>query len=144
MTTRTVNTKKELKEALKDNVDMIIVTEGLKKDLHQIVKVMKMPPKKRKVIIGFLGAGGAAVVASVAAAPVTLGISSITGMSAVAAFATASGVAIPVVVAVILLCVAIGIPSVISLIRTYDVSDDEFEFEFGGIKFRRRTKYNAE
>lgn len=144
MTTRTVNTKKELKEALKDNMDMIIVTEGLKKDLHQIVKVMKMPPKKRKAIIGFLGAGGAAVVASVAAAPVTLGISSIAGMSAVAAFATASGVAIPVVVAVILLCVAIGIPSVISLIRTYDVSDDEFEFEFGGIKFRRRTKYNAE
>ena len=144
MTTRTVNTKKELKDALKDNIDTIIVTEELEKDLKQIVKVMKMSPKKRTAIVGFLCAGGAAVVASVAATPATMGISGIAGMSAVVAFATASKIAIPVVAAVILLCVAIGIPSVISLIRMYDISDDEFEFEFGGIKFRRRTQYNAE
>jgi hypothetical protein len=125
MTARMVNTKKELKEAIKDNVDTIIVAEELRKDLKGIIKAMKLSPKKRSAIIGFLGAGGVAVVASVAAAPSTMGISGIAGMSAVAAFAAASGVSIPIIVAIILLCVAIGIPSVVSLIRMYDISEDE-------------------
>ena len=145
MTTRMVNTKKELKEAVNDEVDTIIVSEELRKDLKGIIKAMKMSPKKRNAIIGFLGAGGVAVVASVAAAPSTMGISSIAGISTVAAFAATSGVSISVVVAIILLCVTIGIASVISLIRMYDISEDELEVEIGeGIKFKRKIKYCKE
>ena len=144
MTTRMVKTKKELQAAIKDNVDTIIIAEELKKDMVHVIKAMKMSPKKRGAIVGFLGAAGVAVVASVAAAPASMGISGIAGMSAVVTFAAASGVSIPVIVAIILLCVAIGIPTVVSLIRMYDVSDDEFEFEVGGVKIRRKTSYNAE
>ena len=143
MTTRTVRTKKELKEAIKDNIDTIIVSEKLKKELRNVVKLMKMPPKKRNAIIGFLGAGGVAVVAAAAAAPATMGFSSIAGMSAIAVFATTSGVSVPIVVAIILLCVAVGIPSVISLLRMYDITDDEVEFEIGGVRFRRKTSYRS-
>ena len=143
METRTVHTKKELKAAINDQVDTIIISKELAKEINGVLKLMKMSTAKITAMIAFLGAGGAAIVASVVAAPATMGISGIVTSSALVAFATSSGISIPVVVAVILLCVAIGIHVVISLLRAYEITDDEVEIEFGGVKIHKRTSYKT-
>ena len=143
MTTRKVTTKKELKEAIKENVDTIIISKELAKEIGGVLKLMKMSAAKISAMIAFLGAGGAAIVASVAAAPATMGFSGIVTSSALVAFATTSSISIPVVVSVILLCVVIGIPIVISLLRAYEIVDDEVNVEFGNIKIRRRVIYRT-
>ena len=148
MTTRTVRTKKELKDAINAGVDTIIIEGALVKDVKPLVKVMELPLKKRNALIGFLSAGGAAVVASVAAAPATMGISGIAGTAAVASFAAGASISIPLIVTVITLCVVIGIPPVISLIRAYDIKADEtgfmLEVDSNGsphIEVHRRIEY---
>lgn len=141
MSTRTIRTKKELKEAISDKVDTIIISGKLKKELKPVVRVMKMSTAKRAALIGFLSAGGVAVVASVAAAPSTMGISSIVGTSGLLLFSAKSGIALAELWPIILLCVAAGIPTIISLFRMYDIKADEYNFEIGPIKFHRRVEY---
>ena len=139
--TRTVNNKKELKLAVKDNVDTIIVSKDLEKELKHFIKVMKMSPKKRNAIIAFLLGAGVAVVATVAAAPVTMGISAIAGMAPVVTFAATSGISIITITEIILLCVVIGASTVISLIRMYDVLEEDIEVNCGPLKLKRKIQY---
>ena len=144
MSTRKVNTKKEFKEAIKDNVDTIVISKELEKDLKFLLKLMKMPQKKRNAMITFLAASGATLVASLVAAPATMGISGVASSFAVVSFAATSGTSISLVVAIIMLCVAIGVPTVISVLRAYEIEDDEFEFEFpGGTRVKRKVKYRS-
>ena len=143
MSTRKVTTKKEFKQAIKDNVDTIVISKELEKELKALLKIMRMPQKKRNAMITFLGVSGVTLVGSVAMAPVTMGLSGIVSSGAVVSFAAASGTSVSLVVAIILLCVAIGVPTVISCLRAYEVENDEFEFEFMGIQFRRKVKYRS-
>ncbi len=146
---RLVTSKTELKKAVKDNAEVIIVDEKTKNEIKSIVKIMKMSESKINKTIGFLSVSGAAIVTSITATPITGGTSGmaamISGLPAVAAFAKASSIPIKELVAIILICVTVGVACVIELLRCYELKDNDNEFEInikeGHIKFIRRKKY---
>lgn len=149
-TCREVNTKSELKKAVKDRVDGIIISKQLEKEIEPLIKVMQMSEKKRNALIAFLSASGAAIIAALAAIPTTAGISGITSaivaMPAVAAFSISSGIEIALLVLLILLCLSVGISTIIELIRMYTVREQTihvgYDTKTGKIKFEKRTEYN--
>lgn len=137
--------KQELKTAIKEQADIIIIDEALKKEIKPIVRLMKMSNKKIAATIGFLVASGAGIVATIIAMTPTGGTSGIigaaVGVPAIIAFAASSGVPLSVLVPVILLCVSVGVSSIVQLLRAYDIEEDEFSIEFSGVSFKKRTKY---
>ena len=147
MTERTVRTRSELKAAVSDGVETIIVEGKLAKDLAPLARIMKLSPVKIAATIGFLSVSGAAVAASIAASPATAGISGAAAFTvaapAAAIFAAKSGISIALVIALILLCVLIGATTVIALLRTYDLCQEEIEFKIGteGFTFRKKSTY---
>ncbi len=135
---KTVHTKKELKAALTAKEKVIIVENNkLCSDLKPILKVMKLSPQKRKVIIKLLATSGALLVASIAAMPVTQGVSALSTAPAVVACATSAGVSIPTVVGVLILCVSVGVTMVLEIFHHYEV---DYEIEYKGVVFRRKAR----
>lgn len=145
MKKQVVKSKKELKDAINKGIDFIEIAPEFQKDMEGVVKLMKLPSKKITATISFLAVSGAAIVASIAAAPATAGTSGVAGVVAgvplVGTFALASGVSVSILIPLIVLCVGVGVPTVVHLLRAYDVEEDEYEFESGPVKFRKRTKY---
>ena len=154
---RIVQTKEELKKAVADGVDEIVVAPELAKDIKPIITAMCLPTKKLAALIAFLAASAAGIITSLALTPATAGlssvVSSIAAVPTVVVFSTANGTSVVLVVLLILLCVMIGVDCVVKLLRTYDVDEDEVCFEVGGNKtkkekapwfvFRRKTKYRG-
>ena len=149
MSVRIVKNNQELKKAIEDKVDTIRIAKEFEKEMMPIIKLMQLPAKKIAATVTFLSVSGAAIVASLATAPVTLGMSSIVShfiaIPSVGAFAATSGISIPLIIVLILLCVVIGVGAVIDLLKVYEIVEEENDIGFGpdGFCFKRKRKYKA-
>lgn len=88
MTTVTVSTKDELENAVRNNVEKIIITGNLAKE---IAKAQKKKSVAKKVGIGSAIGAGVAVVAGIAAAPFTGGVSAVAAATTASAVMTTAG-----------------------------------------------------
>jgi len=117
---RTVTTKNELKEVMKENVETFVVTGELAKKLKNSSVLSKLPVKKLAIIIGALAVCSAT-------APGTAGISYV----AAGGVAAMSGLEI----STIILASSLGISLILSVFKGYDVKwkatkDGTIEGEF--------------
>lgn len=141
MNERIVTTKAELKEAVKEGVEVIVVQGELVKKLEVISKIQKLAEKKRNKLLAFAIGAGAAIIAGIAATPATGGISMALSAAGTGTFALSSGIEIALVAGFLTVCAFIGVETIISLTKGYDV---EVEFDFYGIgktkaKFTKRS-----
>ncbi|MEG1482832.1 hypothetical protein [Clostridium sp.] len=120
-----VNTKEELKKAIDDKYDEIIVKGELAKKLNKAKKINKLS----KAMLGILTT---ALAAGVVTAPITGGLS--LGISAAAAvpIAALTGTEIAVIIAVS----CIGVALVTAVYKGYD----EIEFSQNPLKLRLKRK----
>lgn len=125
MNTRTVTTKKQLKQAKVDNVQEIIVVGKLAKDLKAAKKITTLGTTALGILTAAIGAG-------FVAAPFTAGTSF--GISALAAapIAATTGVSIPAII----LASSLGIGFIMAIFKDYD----EIEFDVSGPSIRLKRK----
>lgn len=116
-----VNTKEELKKAIDDKYDEIIVKGELAKKLNKAKKINKLSKAKLGILSTALAAGAVT-------APMTGGLS----FAAAAPIATLTGIEIAVIIAVIF----IGITLVIAVCTGYDV----IEFSKDPLTLRLKRK----
>lgn len=144
-----VQTKDELKKAIADKEDTIVVVGPLQKKLEKCDKVFRIPREKKKKIIGvFLGMGAttiAGLVAAIALAPPTGGASMLAyglveGTEITAAAAT-TGVATPVIIAAVGLIAIIGLESFVFILKNYEPETTTASIKIGGAEFKRSTTY---
>ena len=128
--------KDSLKKAVESKADEIIVTGKYAKKLKRVKAMKKATPAALAVAAGAIAAAVPTVIAILATAPETGGISFLLGVPAIASEVTiittelsvGSGVAISMIV----LAASIGVSILIALFRDYDV---EFSGDGkGGIK----------
>lgn len=132
----TVTTSKELKKAIEERQDRIIITGKLAKKVKQAEKIKKLSPAVLAMIGGLSAAGAAAL----AAAPVvTVAVPGVGGAAALAAFAataapaaTASGLSIPV----LLVISVVGLAAMSILFDEYT----HIDMEAGKLIFERKRK----
>lgn len=141
MNERIVTTKSELKEAVKEGVEVIVVQGELVKKLEVINKIQNLTEKKRNKLLVFATGAGAAIIAGIAAAPATGGMSMALSAAGTGTFALSSGIGIALVAGFLTVCAFIGVETIISLTKGYDA---EFEIDFYGIgktkaKFTKRS-----
>lgn len=122
MNERIVTTKSELKEAVKEGVEVIVVQGELVKKLEVINKIQKLAEKKRNKLLAFAIGAGAAIIAGIAAAPATGGISMALSAAGTGTFALSSGIEIALVAGFLTVCAFIGVETIISLTKGYDAS----------------------
>lgn len=141
---RVVTTKEELKKAVADDVDEIVVSESLVKDIKPVLTAMKLPAKKLAALIAFLSASAVGIISSLALTPATAGTSALVGLVAgvpsVAVFAATSGTSVVVVVLLILLCAVVGVDCIVKLLRLYDVAEEETTYDLGGSESGKKDK----
>ena len=124
----TVTTAEELKKAIKEKQDKIIVSEKLARKVKKAEKIKKLSP----TVLGMIGALGAAAVAGVAAAPATGGGSALFFAAAAAPVSAASGLSIPVLI----LISGVGLTLISILFDEYT----HMEIGGGKIIFERKHK----
>ena len=124
-----VTDKDSLKKAMDSKADEIIVTGKLASKLKKAKALKKATPAALAVAGGAIAAAVPTIIAAMATAPATAGVSYFIAMPAVAAeAATVSAslsVSTGVAVSIIILAATIGVGTLIALFRDYDV-------EFGG------------
>lgn len=120
-----VNTKKELKKAIDDKYDEIIVKGELAKKLNKAKKINKLS----KATLGILTT---ALAAGAVTAPMTGGLSIGMSFAAAAPIAALTGTEIAVIIAVSFL----GIALVTAVFKGYD----EIEFSQDPLKLRLKRK----
>ena len=125
MRTIEVNTKEELKQAMNDKYDEIIVNGELAKKLNKAKKINKLS----KVTLGILIA---ALTAGIATAPITGGASLGASFITAAPIAALTGTDIAVIIAVSF----IGVTLVIAVFKDYD----DVEFSTNPLKLKLKRK----
>lgn len=118
-----VQTKVELKKAIDENAEEIIVVGEYAKKLKKVAKFYSLSPKKRKAIITGIGGLGALAITSIAATPATGGASALVGGVSIAAFSASTGASISLISSICALCITIGTANVLTLLRYKDVEE---------------------
>ena len=140
--TREVRDKKELKKAIKDQIEVIAVSNGLKKDLQPLIRLMKLPKKKIAEFIAFLSVTGTALIGGVTSSPLTGGMTGgvafLATSSATTVFAVKSGIEIAIIAGVLILCVSLGVTFILEVLNNYEV-ETEVEIGTERIVFTRKT-----
>lgn len=109
----TVQTKNDLKKAIENKVDTIIVTGSLAGNVIKAQKIAKLG----KFALASLGLTASAIVAAVAAAPVTGGVSFAVAVPLAAPLAALTGLEI----ATIIFACLMGVGMLIAFYKEYDI-----------------------
>ena len=122
MTTRTVKTKEQLKEAQMDKVEEIIVVGKLAKDLKKAKKITTLSATSLAALTAVIGAGAAV-------APFTGGVSLVASFTGAAA---STGLSIPIIMAI----ATLGSGLVLMMFKYYE--EVEFDLKNQTLKLRRK------
>lgn len=122
MTTRTVKTKEQLKEAQMDKVEEIIVVGKLAKDLKKAKKITTLSATSLAALTAVIGAGAAV-------APFTGGASLVASFTGAAA---STGLSIPIIMAI----ATLGSGLVLMMFKYYE--EVEFDLKNQTLKLRRK------
>ena len=138
MTTILVTTKSELKAAVEKNAEHIILSGSLSEKFNKLEKIQELSQTQLATLIAFASGAGAAVIAGIAAAPESAGISLAFSATAVTVFAAAEEMKISTVAEYLTFCALVGVKIVKHLILDYDI---EFKKDKDGlnhiIEFKR-------
>lgn len=121
MTTTIATTKNELKEAVENKAEHIVLSGPLSDFFMKLEKIQQLSQTKLKALIAFASGAGAAVIAGIAAAPETVGISLAFSATAVTVFAATEGMNIYTVAEYLTFCALLGIKTVKILLVRYDI-----------------------
>ena len=122
VTTRTVKTKEQLKEAQMDKVEEIIVVGKLAKDLKKAKKITTLSATSLAALTAVIGAGAAV-------APFTGGASLVASFTGAAA---STGLSIPIIMAI----ATLGSWLVLMMFKYYE--EVEFDLKNQTLKLRRK------
>ena len=122
MTTRTVETKEQLKQAQMDKVEEIIVVGKLAKDLKKAKKITTLSATSLAALTAVIGAGAAV-------APFTGGASLVASAAGAAA---STGLSIPIIMAI----ATLGSGLVLMMFKYYE--EVEFDLKNQTLKLRRK------
>lgn len=122
VTTRTVKTKEQLKEAQMDKVEEIIVVGKLAKDLKKAKKITTLSATSLAALTAVIGAGAAV-------APFTGGASLVASFTGAAA---STGLSIPIIMAI----ATLGSGLVLMMFKYYE--EVEFDLKNQTLKLRRK------
>lgn len=125
-----VRTKEDLKKSIESKIDTIIVIGPLANDVIKAQKIKKIG----KAACISLGLATSAIIAAVAAAPVTGGVSGIAALAPVAAASALTGLEI----ATIIFVCTMGVAVLMAFYKDYDVI--EMSLEHGEPKIVCRKK----
>lgn len=132
----TVTTPKELKKAIEEKQDIIVITGKLAKKMEKAEKIKKLSPAVLAMIGGLSAAATAALAAAPAAAVAAPGVGGAAALTAFAATAApaaaASGLSIPVLFVIS----AVGLAAMSILFDEYS----RVEVEAGKLIFERKRK----
>lgn len=121
MTTRIAATRNELREAIENRHEHIILTGALSSRFNKLEKLQELSQAQLATLIAFASGAGAAVIAGIAAAPESSGISLAFSATAVTVFAAAEGISIATVAEYLLFCALVGVKPVKYLLENYDI-----------------------
>lgn len=121
MTTIIAATRNELKEAIESNKEHIILIGALSARFNKLEKLEKLSQTQLATLIAFASGAGAAVIAGIAAAPESSGISLAFSATAVTVFAAAEGISISTVAEYLVFCALVGVKTVKYLLENYDI-----------------------
>ena len=125
VTTRTVETKEQLKQAQMDKVEEIIVVGKLAKDLKKAKKITTLSAASLGVLTAVIGVGAAM-------APFTAGASLVFSVTGTGAAAASTGLSIPAIIAI----ATLGSGLVLMMFKYYE--EVEFDLKNQTLKLRRK------
>ncbi len=131
MTTVIATNKSEIKEAVERKAEHIILKGPISDKFIKLEKLQELSQTQLATLIAFASGAGAAVIAGIAAAPESAGISLAFSATAVTVFAAAEEINISTVAEYLAFCALIGVKQVKYLIMNYDI---EFKKDKEGLK----------